>query len=135
MKRYGVNVLATTGLSLLVLSVVALMFDMSFLEIESVFETFAANIIVHIGLLFVQKIEYKYAAVKPVLDIGFIVTVLVVCGAVFGWFTSTPVWVLVVMAVMIYPLSITLNLFRMQQEANEINALLQKYNKKNRRDA
>ena len=134
MKRYAVNILATIGLSLITLSIVALMFHASFLEIASVFEAFIVNIIIHIGLLFVKKIECKYTVVESALDIGFIVTVLVVCGALFSWFTSTPIWVLIIMAVVIYLLSIALNLFRMKQEANEINALLQKRNKTNKTD-
>ena len=134
MKRYVVNVLATTGLSLIVLSVIALICDANHLEIASVFETFAVNIVIHIGLLLVQNIECRYAAVEFVLDVGFVILVLIVCGTIFGWFTSTPIGLLAVMAIVIYLLSITLNLFRMQQEANEINALLQRRNKKNRTD-
>ena len=135
MKKYAVNALATTGLSLLLLSVIALMFHAKFLGISAVFETFAANVFIHIGLFFTHKIEFKYAAAEPILDIIFIIVVLMICGAVFGWFASTPIWALVAMAVVIYLLSIALNLFRMQQEANEINALLQKRNKTNKTDA
>ena len=132
MKKYAVNSLATTGLSLILLSVIALMFHAKFLGISAVFETFAANAFIHIGLFFTHKIEFRHAVAEPVLDVTFIIAVLMICGAVFGWFASTPIWVLVVMAVVIYLLSIALNLFRMQQEANEINALLQKRNKKER---
>lgn len=134
MKKYAVNALATTGLSLLLLSVIALMFHAKFLGISAVFETFAANVFIHIGRFFTHKIEFKYAVAEPILDVIFIIVVLIICGAVFSWFASTPIWALVVMAVVIYLLSIALNLFRMQQEANEINALLRKRNKKNRTD-
>ena len=134
MKRYAVNALATTGLSLILLSVIALMFHAKFLGVSAVFETFAANVFIHIGLFFAHKIEFKYAVAEPILDVIFIIVVLIICGAVFGWFASTPIWALVVMAVVIYLLSIALNLFRMQQEANEINSLLQKRNKKDRTD-
>ena len=127
-----VNVLATTGLSLIVLSVIAFACGANHLEIASVFETFAANVIIHIGLLLVQNVGCRYAAAEFVLAVGFIILVLIACGAIFGWFASTPIWVLVVMALVIYLLSMTLNLFRMQQEANEINSLLQRRNKKNR---
>ena len=134
MKKYAVNALATTGLSLLLLSVIALMFHAKFLGISAVFETFAANVFIHIGLFFTHKIEFKYAVAESILDVIFIIVVLMICGAVFGWFSSTPIWVLIIMAVVIYLLSIALNLFCMQQEANEINALLQKRNKTNNTD-
>ena len=130
MKKYAVNALATTGLSLILLSVIALMFHAKCLGISAVFETFVANVFIHIGLFFTHKFAFKHAAAEPILDVIFIIVVLIICGAVFGWFASTPIWVLVVMAVVIYLLSIVLNLFRMQQEANEINALLQARSKK-----
>lgn len=135
MKRYVVNTLATTALALLLLSVIALIFGGKLLFIRSVFQTFLANMIIHAGLLLMHKIEFKYIVLELLADISFIVVVLIACGAIFQWYSSTPIWTLVIMAVVIYLLSLFLNLVCIQQDAREINELIQKRDRKEMENA
>lgn len=130
MKKILTNIFATTGLSLLLLSAIALCYDAECLYITSVFQTLEANVVIHIGLLFVQKMELKYTMLEGVLEIGIIIGVLIGFGAIFQWFSSTPVWVLIIMGIVIYIVSWALNLLHMKQEAQEINELIKKRNRK-----
>ncbi len=130
MKKILTNIFATTGLSLLLLSAIALCYDAECLYITSVFQTLEANVVIHIGLLFVQKMELKYTMLEGVLEIGIIIGVLIGSGAIFQWFSSTPVWVLIIMGIVIYIVSWALNLLHMKQEAQEINELIKKRNRK-----
>lgn len=129
MKRNIVNIFATTGISILLLSIVALFYKAEYLYLKTVFQVLGVNIIVHLGLVLIQKLPIKYALLKTVLDVILITGTLLVFGVLFDWFTSTPVWVLVIMGIVMYMLSLFLDLLQMKKEAQEINELIRKRKK------
>lgn len=131
MKKLTVNVFSTTGISLALLSVIALYYQAECLYIASVFQVLGANFVVHIGLQLLHRLEMKYPVLESALDILIVTGTLAAFGAVFNWFASTPMWILVIMGVVIYIISLLLNLLSMQQDARNINALIQKRNKRN----
>lgn len=130
MRKFIVNIFATTGISLLLLSITALFFHAQCIYLQTVFQVLGANIMVHFGLFFLNKLEVQYAVLEIFLNITLILVMLLLFGSVFHWFTSTPIWVLMIMGGVIYIISIILNLLCMQQEAQEINALIKKRNSK-----
>lgn len=130
MRKFMVNIFATTGISLLLLSITALFFHAQCIYLQTVFQVLGTNIMVHFGLFFLNKLEVKYAVFEIFLNITLILVMLLLFGSVFHWFTSTPLWVLMIMGFVIYIVSIILNLLCMQQEAQEINALIKKRNSK-----
>lgn len=130
MKKYMVNIFATTGISFIMLSVIALFFQAKCIYLQTVFQVLGANIVVHFCLIFLSKLEIKYAIVEIFLHIALIILLLAAFGAAFHWFTSTPIWVLVIMGFVIYIISTILNLFSIKREAREINALIKKRNRK-----
>lgn len=125
MKKTAVNILCTTGLTLILLAVVGVIFNAQFLCIESVFQSVAVNMIIHIGLIFTRKFESSYAALEFALDIGWITVTVLIFGMVFDWYESVPVWVLTIMTLAVYFFSVILSLVRTNHEINEINKLLQ----------
>lgn len=125
MKKTAVNILCTTGLTLILLAAVGIIFNARFLCIESVFQSAAVNIIIHIGLKFTRKFESSYTALEYALDIGWITATALIFGMVFDWYASVPVWVLTVMALAVYFVSVMLSLVRANHEIIEINKLLQ----------
>ncbi|MCI8490424.1 MAG: hypothetical protein HFJ04_09345 [Lachnospiraceae bacterium] len=130
MKKIIVNILATTGISLLMLSVVALFFHASSIYLETVFQAFYINIITHLGIMIIQKLEFRLIFTEIMLEIIFIVCELLVFGRLFQWFTSLSFLLLVFMGVVIYIISHFFNLLEMKQEAKEINLLIKNQNKK-----
>lgn len=128
MKKSMINIFATTGISLLLLSIVALTFHAKCIYVETIFQVFGANIIVHFGLFIISKLELKYVVMEALLDIALIISTLLIYGGIFNWFTSTPIWILVIIGFAIYIISVILNLFYMKHEAQEINALIKKRN-------
>ena len=129
MKKNIVNILATTGISLLLLSVVALFFHASCIYLETVFQAFGVNIITHLGIMCIKKIELRNIFIEMVLEITFIVCELLVFGRLFHWFTSLSFLLLICMGVAIYIISLFLNLLQMKQEAKEVNLLIKNRNK------
>ena len=130
MKKFIVNLFATTGISLVLLATIALFYKAKSLYIPTLFQTLGANIAIHLCLLLLHKLELKYLMLEISLDISIVIITLIVFGAIFGWFSSTPVWILIVMSFIMYGISLFLNLMSMKKEAEEINALIQRRNKK-----
>lgn len=130
MKKFIVNIFATTGISFILLSIIALFFHAKSIYLQTTFQVLGINVIVHFGLIFLSKLEVKHTIIETALDIALIIIMLLVFGSIFHWFTSTPIWILVIMGFTIYIVSIILNLLCMKQEAQEINALIKKRNSK-----
>lgn len=130
MRKFMVNIFATSGISFLLLSIIALFYQAKCIYVETVFQVMGANIVVHLGLFVLSKLELKYASMTMILHLALIIIMMVVFGSIFQWFTSTPMWVLVIMGFLIYLISAILNLFYMKQEAQEINLLIKKRNSK-----
>ena len=126
MKKFVINVLATTGLSLVLLSVIALFYQAEYLCLQTVFQVFGANAVLHFGFLLLRKLEMKQLLVEIFLGIAMIIILLIVCGLLFDWFSSTPAWVLIPMGFVIYIVSAVLDLISMRQDAREINMLIRK---------
>ena len=129
MKKNIVNILATTGISLLLLSVVALSFHARCIYLETVFQVFAVNSIAHLGIICIRKIEFRNIFTGLALEITFLACGLLVSGRLFHWFASLSFLLLVCMGVVIYILSLFLNLLQMKQEAKEINSLIKNRNR------
>ncbi len=125
MKRGVINIFATTGISLILLSVIATVYSAEFLCIKTVFQVFLVNVVAHLVLLLMYKIEIKHLIIEIIMEIVLIVTLPLLFGAIFNWYTSTPIFVLVPMSIAIYVLSVILNILHMKQEADEINELIQ----------
>lgn len=130
MKKAAVNLLCSTGITLIVLAAMGAIFGAKFILINGVFQSFFANIVIHIGLLYTHKFESAYAVLEYTLDIGYTVAVVLVCGVVFNWYSSTPIWILILMSVIIYFAGILLSTIQIHQNISEINDLLKKRNEK-----
>ena len=128
MRKFAVNIFATTGISLVLLSLTALFFQAEFICVWTVFQVLGTNTAAHTGLYFLGKSEIGNVMIEIMLHIGLVIMLLLGAGALFQWFTSTPVPVLVMMGFVIYLISAVLNLFYMKREAREINALIKKRN-------
>lgn len=124
MRKLIVNIFATTGISLILLSMIALFFHGTYIWLQTIFQVWGINLIIHLGLICLSRLELKHNITEMVSDIALIISVLIISGFMFGWFTSTPIWILVIMGIVIYIVSAILNLLYMKREAEEINALI-----------
>lgn len=129
MKKMIINVMATTGITLVILALIGTLYGAKFLFISGVFESLGANIVMHLGFIITGKFESKYPILEAILDISYTIVVLIIFGAVFNWYRSTPIWILIIMAVIIYSLGCLMSIFRMREDVKAINELLQKRNK------
>ncbi len=131
MKKAAVNIMATTGMTMIILALIATLYGAKFLCITSVFQSLAANIVIHAGLFLTHKFESNYIFVEMLLDISYCIGMLLVFGLIFDWYVNVPVGVLASMAVIIYLLDCSVGIFRAREEVKVINKLLQNRNCRN----
>jgi len=124
--------MATTGLSIIVLSIMVWAVGFELYLTRTVLPLFIANIVVHLGFLVTRNFDSKYVALEVLLDMAYTTAVLVVFGLIFDWFGTAPILVMVAMAAVIQLVALFLNMARIQGDANTINKLLEKRNKKNK---
>ena len=129
MKKGVIHIFATTGISLVLLAIIATLYSAEFLCVKTVFQVFLVNVVAHLILLLMYKIEIKYLAVEVAVEIVLTVALSLLFGAIFNWYISTPLFVLVLMSIAIYMFSIILNVLHMKREADEINKLIQNIKK------
>lgn len=124
MKRSITNCLATTGLSLTLLALVAILYHASLLCIETIFQILGANILIHAGLSQLKFFESRYFIVEIIVETGYVLVVLMIFGALFGWYGSTPPWMLALMGVTVYLIGGLIDIFRVNKDIAIINRQL-----------
>ena len=123
--------MATTGAALVALTIFAVIIGGKSIYAHTIFEILGANIVIHLGLLLIRKFESSYAILAYFLDISYIITVLVVFGIIFDWYSSVPVWVLVIIGVAIYIFGLFTRMVRIWNDIKKMDELLQKRKEKN----
>ena len=129
-KKIIAYIMFVTGAALVILAAFSALFDVEIHFVPTVFEIFAANILIILGLFLLRKFEIRYIFLEYLIDITYTIAVLVVSGFIFNWYSAVPVWLLIAMAVLIYVLAMTVFIIRFKKDTNEMNELLQKRKKK-----
>ena len=124
MRKAVTNFFATTGISLILLSLFALYFQAHWLLLVTIFQVFLVNILIHLALLMRQKWEFQQELVGSLLDLVIIEGIIYSLSFPFHWNAS--LWVLLSIGLIIYLTSRLLDLFYLGQEAQEINSLIKK---------
>lgn len=125
MKKKIRNCLATTGLALILLAMVAMIYRGRFLCIETVFQVLGVSVLIHIGLMLLEKFESRYFFVEILAEVGMELLILIAAGFAFHWYESVPVWVLLLMGIAVYVIGCMIDMFRIKSDINVINDCLQ----------
>jgi len=128
-KKLISNIMFSTGASLVILAVFLLFAEMEINYAHAVLQIFAANIVINVGLFLRWKIEIRYIFLEYLINVSYIIVVLVAFGAMLNWFSVVPIWLLVVMAIVIYALAAIISITKSRKDTEEINELLQKRKK------
>jgi hypothetical protein len=129
-KKIITNIMFVTGAALVILAVFSVLLNAEIHFVPTIFEIFAANIIIVFGLFLRWKFEIRNIILEYLVDISYIILVLVVFGLIFNWYSAIPVWLLVAMAVIIYIFTMIISVTKINKDAKELNKLLQKRQKK-----
>ena len=85
MRKVLINILATTGVSIIALAVIASCYQASFLCIETVFQSLLANILIHIGIICLNKRDAVSNKISAVINqvTGVLIGVILLFLALF----------------------------------------------------
>ena len=125
MKKVLLNIMATTGISLVVLSLVAILYDGSLICIDTIFQVLGLNVVIYIGLYFMGFIEYRLAILETGLKLTYIIALVLISGLILGWYNNLPIVVLVLMTIGIFIVSVCLDAISLITEVKSINVLIE----------
>lgn len=118
------NCFSTTGIALVVLSVVACLYDGRFLCLETVFQVLAVSVILQAALTLLKNFESRFFLVEIAVDMCALIVILAVAGVLFHWYESIPLFVLILIGVVVYLTGSLLGLYHLKREVQQINDLL-----------
>lgn len=125
MKKMILNIMATTGISLVALSLVATLYDGSLICIDTIFQVLGLNVIIYIGLYFMEFIEYRYAILETGLKLIYIIMLVLISGWLFGWYNNLSGTVLVLMTIVIFAVCVCLDAVNLLSEVKSINVIIE----------
>ena len=124
MKKVILNIMATTGISLVALALVATLYDGSLICIDTIFQVLGLNVVIYIGLYFMDFIEYRYAILETGLKLIYIILLVLISGFLWGWYSNLPGVVLVLMTIAIFIVCTCLDAISLISEVKSINILI-----------
>lgn len=125
MKKMILNIMATTGISLVALSLVATLYDGSLICIDTIFQVLGLNVIIYIGLYFMEFIEYRYAMLETGLKLIYVIMLVLISGWLFGWYNNLSGTVLVLMTIAIFVVCVCLDAVNLLSEVKSINVIIE----------
>ncbi|MBP3886606.1 MAG: hypothetical protein J6F30_02970 [Cellulosilyticum sp.] len=123
--------LATTGLTLLLLSVIASFYHAQFLCLSTVYEVFLTTIVIYIGLALLEHFESPYYLIEILLEISYIEVILILFGFMFNWYRSLPLGLLILLGFLVYVIGCSIDLIRTNHHLAYINSKLKTHQKLN----
>ena len=119
MRKNILNIFAMTGVTLVVLSLVALCYKASFLCLDTVFQA-----LIYFGVYIINKFEIPYFLLETTIKLIYSIGLILVFGMIFGWYSSLSVTVLTIMSLAILLICTFLDTLSINGEINEINQLI-----------
>jgi hypothetical protein len=123
-------IMFVTGTVLVILSVFSLLFGVEIPFVPTIFEIFAANIVIVLGLFLRGRFEIRNIILEYLADISYIIAVLVVFGLIFDWYSAIPIWLPIIMAFVVYIFAVIFTVTKLKRDAEELNELLHKRQEK-----
>lgn len=124
MKNKVKDYFATTALTIIAIAIVALLFKAKFIYTVTIFEVMFANIVVHFGLFLAHRFNSKYQILEYIVELTSVLLSILVCGYMFKWFRSIPLWTAIIMVICIYFITCILDIAKTDRDINFINEQL-----------
>lgn len=125
MKKFILNIMATTGITLVVLAIIATCYGATVLFISAVFQAFVLNIAIYTGIYIINRFEYRYPILETIVKLIYVLALVLISGWIFGWYDNMSGVVLVSMTMVIFGVCLCLDTMSMIDEVKEINVLIE----------
>ncbi len=129
-KRFIVNTLATTALSIFLMCIVALIKGFTLMGLVVPFEILLVNLLAHSGFILFDKINMKYKIFNYIVMLVYLIGIIIGFGFLFGWFAVNEIWIVCVVGVVVFIVSLIIDLIKINQDAKEINSNLEELRKR-----
>lgn len=123
------NIMATTGITLVVLAGIALCYGGTAIFISTVFQALLLNLAIYIGIYIMNHFEYRYPILETGLKLLYVIATVLFTGWIFDWYANLPVVVLALMTVGIFGVCMCLDTLSLRDEVKAINVLIEEKNK------
>ncbi len=130
MKKMILNIMATTGLTLMVLALVATCYGGTVIFISAIFEAFVLNTAVYAGIYILNRFEYRYPILETGLKLIYVLALVLASGYLWGWYDNLSALVLVIMTIVIFGVCVYLDTINLKDEVKAINVLIAKEEEK-----
>jgi len=131
MKKTFMNMMFTTGTSIIGLTLYFILIREDRVLVQTILQLFGANILIHLTLHFRYNLEIKNPILEIMTNNTIIIIILLAFGFFFNWFSTIPIWVLVVSGVGQYLLIFFITISKIRKDTEEVNKLLDKINQDN----
>lgn len=123
-KRRIAEILVTTALAIIGLSIVAVICHGRYLCVDTIFQIVFVNVLIHLGLWLFQNLECSYFYVEILGDLGIVLVILLPAGYLFSWFESISPFLLGVLGMVVYGVACLIEVIQIQNNLKKINRLL-----------
>lgn len=125
MKKMVLNIMATTGITLVVLAVVALCHSATVIFISAVFQALMLNIFIYLGIEVLNRFEYRYSMVETGLKLIYVSVLVLLFGKIFSWYSNLSVGALLLMTIVVFAFCVALDTISIIGEVKIINDLIE----------
>ncbi len=134
-KRLLTNTLATTALSIFLMSIIAIIKGFTLMTLVAPFQILLVNFLAHIGFVLFDKINMKYKIINYTIMFVYLMGIILGFGFLFDWFVVNEIWIVCVVGAVVFIFAIVMDIIKISRDAKEINASLDKLrNRKNNSD-
>lgn len=119
-------ILVTTALAVMGLSAVAVFYQGAYLCIDTIFQIFFVNIIIHVGLWLFERMECSYIYLEILSELGIVLAVLLSAGYAYKWFDTISAPVLGILGAVVYGAACLTETIQIQNNLKKINEMLKK---------
>jgi len=131
MKKTIMNMMFTTGTSIIGLTIYFLIIQEERILIKTILQLFGANVLLHLALYLRYKFEIRNSILENIADNSIIIGVLLSFGFIFGWFVKVPVWLLIISCIGQYMITSIITVSKVKKDTEITNRLLNKLNEEN----
>ena len=128
MRKIMLNIMATTGITLVVLAMVAVCYGGTLICISTVFQALLLNIVIYVGIYILDYFEYRYSILDTGIKLIYVIAAALFSGLLFDWYANLPLVMLIVMTVVIFGVCLCLDMLSIRDEVKTINRLLTEKN-------
>ena len=124
LKGFIKNIFTTTGVTLLLITVLAKCLGGSALFLDTVFQAFIANTLIHASMFLLNQLETKYLLADYIVQLTCFLIITCSCNYIFDWDDSMPLWATILITVLVYAAACIFNTMKLNQDLAFINRQL-----------